>query len=60
MRKSFKEGQRVYMDGKGYGTVMGDTYKTIHHTTRTSVKWDDYLGQKCALAEDTEELREAK
>lgn len=54
--KRFKEGDRVFMEGRGHGTVTSDTYYNRRFTTSTPVKWDDYLGQKLPLAEDTETL----
>jgi hypothetical protein len=56
IKKKFNKGDRVYMNGKGYGTVTTPTYNNIHFSTYTCVKWDDYLGQKFALAEDTDDL----
>lgn len=71
MKKSFKKGDRVFREGKGFGTVAQDTYNgframdenksiyaggNIEFTTYTPVKWDDYLGQKLALSEDTLKL----
>jgi hypothetical protein len=55
-KKKFKKDDCVHMEGKGFGTVTSDTYNNIYFTTYTPVKWDDYLGQKFALAEDTEKL----
>lgn len=55
-KKKFKNGDRVHHPVMGYGTVSGDTYNTIHFTTWTCVKYDDYLGQKDALCGETEEL----
>ncbi|MFF2531399.1 hypothetical protein ACFVS2_21065 [Brevibacillus sp. NPDC058079] len=60
MEKRFNEGERVYMEGRGFGTVTSDTYQNIHFTTYTTVKWDDYLGQKFSLAENTAMLIPAK
>jgi hypothetical protein len=52
----FKKGDRVFMKDRGYGTVVRDTYNNIYFATSTPVKWDDYLGQKLPLAENTKDL----
>jgi hypothetical protein len=44
------------MKEKGMGTVTSNTYNNIYFTTYTPVKWDDYLGQKFSLAENTSKL----
>lgn len=55
-KKKFKDGDRVWHENMGYGTVSGDTYNTIHFTTYTCVKYDDFLDQKFPLCGETEEL----
>lgn len=55
-KKKSKDGDRVWHEVMGYGTVSGKTYNTIHFTTWTCVKYDDYLGQKFPLCGETEEL----
>lgn len=55
--KKFKKGDRVYHAEMGYGTVVGDSYNTIHFTNWTCVKYDvDFLGEKLPLCGDTDEL----
>lgn len=62
--KWFSKGDRVFMEGKGLGTVTDPTYHSYHRDrplkqrfgTLTPVKWDDYLGQKFPLCEDTADL----
>lgn len=56
-KKVFKYGDRVYHEEMGYGTVDTPTYNTIHFTTWTCVKYDDYLNQAFPLCGETEELR---
>jgi hypothetical protein len=59
MANRFKKGDIVYAKSKGHGVVTMDTYNTMNcgfFGTKTSVLWDDYLGQKFPLAEVTEDL----
>ena len=55
-KKVFKQGDRVFLKGKGLGTVTNSTYNNSLFSTYTPVLWDDYLGQKLPLAEDTDDL----
>lgn len=52
----FKKGTRVWHKNMGYGTVTIEPYHTIHFTTYTCVKYDDYLGQRHSLCGKTDEL----
>ncbi len=55
-KKKFKKGDRVWHEKARNGTVTVATYNTIHFTTWTCVKYDDFLGQKHSLCGETEEL----
>lgn len=55
-KKIFEKGDRVFHPIMGYGTVTTKTYNTIHFTTWTCVRYDDWLGQKDSLCGETEGL----
>jgi hypothetical protein len=57
---TFKEGDRVVHKSCGLGTVTVATYNTIHMTTWTCVRYDDFLGIKDSLCGETSELTLAK